>query len=454
MYTQGRAPAAAGQAVLAIAAHFTRAESVVWAYVEQALDAAAPGTTPVVRVRAEPREGTIRIDDSGPGMPAVDLDHLSIHGGEGAWPRDPRPGAPDRWALLAAAFGIGGGVEIEAVRDGLAQRVRLDRADIATARGESLPVQWLARDEPTTRAPGTSIAILDTPPERIDVPGIVAYLERQLPSRRGARPRVIVNGNPCACDPPMPAFSRTFRPSGQQQVVMGDVGLALAVAQEPLPEGQRGVLILGGAGTLVAIENLGSVGRGFEAHLYGDIAVPNLDRPAPADGQAAPYGPRIDAQVAAAVVDFIHAKAAELLAQLLAVDRTSEWYRRGLVPPARVGQRPRRSRRHEVHAPAWLYVGSRVWRAEVLNVSEGGLLLLCPAAPAAADADIRFLLEEGRGDLEIILGEAESSAEVRIRHARACHGGVQVGLQVRTPVATRALLQWAADGMRGRSPGR
>lgn len=175
--------------------------------------------------------------------------------------------------------------------------------------------------------------------------------------------------------------------------------------------------------------------------------MPNLDRPAPANAQAAPSGPRIDAQVAAAVVDFIHAKAAELLAQLLAVDRTSEWYRRGLVPPARVGQRPRRLRRYEVHVPAWLYVGSCVWRAEVLNVSEGGLLLLCPAASAAADADIRFLLEEGRGDLEIILGEAESSAEVRIRHVRSCQGGIQVGLQVRTPVATRALLQWAADGM-------
>ena len=161
--------------------------------------------------------------------------------------------------------------------------------------------------------------------------------------------------------------------------------------------------------------------------------MPNLDHPLSADRQAVPSGPRIDAQVAAAVVDFIHAKAAELLAQLLAVDRTLEWCRRGLVPPARVGQRPRRSRRHEVHTPAWLYVGSRVWRAEVLNVSEGGLLLLCPVAPTAADADIRFLLEEGRGGLEVILGETESSAEVRIRHARACDGGVQLGLQMRPP---------------------
>jgi len=125
------------------------------------------------------------------------------------------PGAPGRWALLAAAFGIGGGVEIEAVRRGLAQRVRFDRADIVAARGESLPVQWLARDEPTTRAPGTCIAILDTPPERMDVAGIVAYLERRLPCRRGARARVIVDGKPYACDPPVPAFSRTLRPSGQ-----------------------------------------------------------------------------------------------------------------------------------------------------------------------------------------------------------------------------------------------
>ena len=214
------------------------------------------------------------------------------------------------------------------------------------------------------------------------------------------------------------------------------------------------MLILGEAGTLVAIENLGSVGRGFEAHLYGDITVPNLDRPLPPDAQAAPpSGPRIDAQVAAAVVDFIHAKAGELLAQLLAVDRTAEWYRRGLVPPARVGQRPRRSRRHEVRAPAWLYAGSRVWRAEVLNASEGGLLLLCPAAPPEAEADVLLLLQERRGDVEIILGDAESSTEVRIRHARACRGGLQVGLQVRDPAATRALLTWAAGGVRGRPPG-
>jgi len=47
----GRPPESAGHAVLADAAHFVRTESVVWAYVEQALAAVAPNNTAPVRVR-------------------------------------------------------------------------------------------------------------------------------------------------------------------------------------------------------------------------------------------------------------------------------------------------------------------------------------------------------------------------------------------------------------------
>ncbi len=115
----------------------------------------------------------------------------------------------------------------------------------------------------------------------------------------------------------------------------------------------------------------------------------------------------------------------------------------------------RSSERMPVVAPARLYVGERMWRAEVLDVSEGGLCVVVAAEAAAVDGVCTLLGEAGVAEVEVLRQNGLSRSDVKIRYAVPGRGGVRVGLEAFTPDATKSLLRRAvarpADGA-GRLP--
>jgi hypothetical protein len=113
------------------------------------------------------------------------------------------------------------------------------------------------------------------------------------------------------------------------------------------------------------------------------------------------------------------------------------------LPETAPGAARRASERQLVTAAARLYVGSRVWRAEVLNVSERGLSVVAAAQPSAVESDMRFLLAAAEGELELLLQSELNRARVLFRYAIPGRGGVRLGLQVLTPEAMKPLLRQA-----------
>jgi hypothetical protein len=113
--------------------------------------------------------------------------------------------------------------------------------------------------------------------------------------------------------------------------------------------------------------------------------------------------------------------------------------------PARV---VRGSERLSVRAPARLTVGTRSWRAEVLDVSETGIAVVAATLPNQADADAHLLLQEEIGEIEVLLPGEKSRARVLVKRATPSRGGVQVGLQVIDAEGLLPLLKKALGRMK------
>ncbi len=103
----------------------------------------------------------------------------------------------------------------------------------------------------------------------------------------------------------------------------------------------------------------------------------------------------------------------------------------------------RGAERLDITAPARLFVAKRAWRAVVLNVSATGIALLTADAPDRIEEDARFMIEHGQGDVDILLHGENSRAHVLVRHAIPNQGGIQAGLHVLNPEATKPLLRQA-----------
>lgn len=103
----------------------------------------------------------------------------------------------------------------------------------------------------------------------------------------------------------------------------------------------------------------------------------------------------------------------------------------------------RGSERLNVRAPARLTVGSRSWRAEVLDVSETGIAVVAATLPQQVKEDAELLLREEQGEIEVLLPGEKSRARVIVRRAAPGRGGVQVGLQVLDAEGLMPLLKKA-----------
>jgi hypothetical protein len=124
----------------------------------------------------------------------------------------------------------------------------------------------------------------------------------------------------------------------------------------------------------------------------------------------------------------------EVIAMLRALDQHGN---------ALSGHAARRSERHDIGAPARLFVANRAWAGEVQNVSDSGVCLLASTYAIAVHADRRMLLDRSMGEIEVTVGPDRHRSRVLVRHAEARSAGVLVGLEVLEQATTRPLLQLA-----------
>ncbi len=268
-----------GRDLLQSARLFKEDKDVVWEYVVNSLQYVERGTKPKVQVTIRPRSGEIRIADNGRGMSAADLGHFFQMHGENQERQRGRPGRGKFGTGKSAAFGIARTLRVDTRRNGLRNVVELTREDIDASQGESIPVRWLVKDDPTSQPDGTEVSIEDITVKKLNVQRVVEYIERHLQSFRASEPEVAVNDHICAYKmPETEGAPRTFTPPTELQARMGDATLTINVSRAPLTESERGVLVTAGEGNTIAIETGGIEGKEFGDYLFGHIDVPVLDR--------------------------------------------------------------------------------------------------------------------------------------------------------------------------------
>lgn len=259
------------------AAHFRSEAAVVWEYVVNSLQYLDEGVTPNVEVDVDSRQRQIRITDNGRGMTAADLKVFFTMHGENVDRKRGRPGRGKFGTGKSAAFGIANALRVETVRAGKRNVVELDRRLIESSDGSSIPLRWVAKDEPTDSPNGTVIVISEIVLDRITTAPVIEYIERHLQVFRARLPQVAVNDHVCSYQEPTVAERLEFHPTEEQKKVLGDIVMTVKVAAAPLPESEQGMTITAGLGNLVAIETGGIERKEMGNYLFGEVDVPALE---------------------------------------------------------------------------------------------------------------------------------------------------------------------------------
>jgi len=149
-------------------------------YVVNSLQYLDDGVTPNVEVDIDSRQRQIRITDNGRGMTASDLKVSS---------QCMEKTLTESEVVLGAASSVLGSqprlaspmrLRVETVRAGKRNVVELDRRLIESSDGSSIPLRWVAKDEPTDAPNGTEIVISEIVLERITTAPVTEYIERHL----------------------------------------------------------------------------------------------------------------------------------------------------------------------------------------------------------------------------------------------------------------------------------
>jgi len=275
-----------GRDILQSAQSFRTPEAAVWEYVVNSLQYVDPGTVPFVAVTLDVKAGKITIADNGCGMDREGLQHFFTMHGENQERRKGVPGRGKFGTGKSAAFGIGTGLTLSTTRDGKRQTVRLDVDMIKAADGAEVPVTVVEQDAAADGEPnGTTIEISGVT-TKIPREPVVALIERHLAAFHGS-PVVKVNGRVCEIVRPAARLTRTFRPTGQVQALVGDVELTISATSAPLDDIHRGVQVTIGQDNLIAIESAGVDSKEFGKYLFGHVDCPELDNET--YGQVAAY---------------------------------------------------------------------------------------------------------------------------------------------------------------------
>lgn len=266
-----------GRDILASAAHFKTEAAVVWEYVVNSLQYVDSGVQPKVQVLVRSKEHQIEIHDNGRGMDEKDLRHFFTMHGENPDRRSGRPGRGKFGTGKSAAFGIANSLQVDTRRNGYRNVAELHRAAIDASDGREVPVNTIVQHEKTDYPNGTIITIDDIVLDRINTPSIIEYLERHLSAFRYRHPDVAVNNYVCTYREISVAKSRVYQPSAKQAEVLGNIQLTVKVAQAPLSEEDQGIIIMAGAGNLVARETAGLEKKEFGNYLFGEVDVLALE---------------------------------------------------------------------------------------------------------------------------------------------------------------------------------
>lgn len=255
-------------------AYFNTPAKVVWEYVSNSLDAARDDVQPQVDVEVTNHE--IRVADNGRGMSRSELGaFFQMHGENEARRRGRR--VRGRFGTgKCAAFGIAKCLRITTVQGGLENVVELRRSDIDSARdGDNFPVRHLVADKYTAQESGTVIQITDFSTRRLDVDGVIVYVQKQM-SRFHSQAAVWVNGQRCQYKEPDSIKSITLLPPDTLAVQIGLCPLTIKVSPVPLDDDTRGVAIYSN-GILHETTLAGVDHRDRASQLFGDVDVAALE---------------------------------------------------------------------------------------------------------------------------------------------------------------------------------
>lgn len=254
---------------------FRNERQVIWEYVSNSLQYIDSGVIPHVSVTIDSALKSLAITDNGRGMDTEGLQRFFVMHGEN-WDRQQgRAGRGKFGTGKSAAFGIADGLRVDTVRSGFRNVAELLRADIRKAGNKEIPVHRRVVNEPVNKPNGTTVYVSGIRLKRMDVQGVIKYIERQL-LRWPNKPRVTVNGHLCEYAEPSFSESYSVRPNDDERRLLGDVVLLLKVAKSPLDREMQGVSVYAN-GVWLETSLAGCEGQAMAQYVFGEIDVPNLD---------------------------------------------------------------------------------------------------------------------------------------------------------------------------------
>jgi hypothetical protein len=264
-----------GRDILQNAALFKTSKMVVWEYVSNSLQYVDRGTSPVVKVKLQRKNGSISIEDNGRGMDKRGLENFFVMHGENL---DRRAGIAGRGRFgtgKSAAFGIGTTLRISTVRNNKKSVVELDRNNIdETLAGVPVPTKTLILEEECDQPNGTTIIIEGIPTKRMDKKGIIQFIERHL--AHGA-PDAQVWVDSHLCEYEQPPFSEEIFYETDQRSPLGLVTLKIRIAKAPLDVSMQGISISSN-GVWHETSLVGLEGKEMVKYIFGEIDVPRLEQ--------------------------------------------------------------------------------------------------------------------------------------------------------------------------------
>jgi hypothetical protein len=263
--------------LLSSSAMFKTVPSAIWEYVVNSLQYVQPGVAARVNVRVESSSGKISISDNGVGMNSQDLQRFFQMHGQNLERLRGRAGRGKFGTGKSAAFGIGRTLDVDTVRSGVRNKVKLELSDIESSGGEHIPVEWVTQDQKTEESDGTVISISNIFARRMAVGPIIEYIERNLQAFRASTPEVAVNRHICVFKEPDSLAEHVFEPSKIQAEILGSVKLVVRVAKAPLDESLMGISVTSGHGNMVGRMTAGIERKEHGSRLWGEIDIPAIE---------------------------------------------------------------------------------------------------------------------------------------------------------------------------------
>jgi len=268
--------------------YFNTLPKVIWEYVSNSLDNSKDDIPAIVSVDLIPTNPkNLIISDNCVGMSRDDLLHFfQMHGVNILRKRGKR--VRGRFGTgKSAAFGIANSLEIDTVKSGKRNLVKLTRhAIIEASHGNEFPVDEIIVNEQVSnndQKDGTKIIISDFIINKINFEQSILFIERHL-SKYKSKATVIINGHTCKFNEPANIKKYEFKPVNGVAQILGEISLFIKISPKSLEPDLNGIDILSygiwHGTTLAGMEN-----KELSNRIFGEVDVEKLedyDGPIPA----------------------------------------------------------------------------------------------------------------------------------------------------------------------------